>query len=387
MPARSALLSFFIYALTLCSVAVATPEAPTVRVLVASEVSELGFSVKGPFRITAKSNGAVVVQGKQLPWRKVRSLSEAVLLGPDRIEGPGIRIEAEPGVLIHLERQRFRGAVELIPQPGNRLLAVNDVNIEDYVAGVLYREMSPWWPLEAVKAQAIASRTFALYTKGEQATKTFHFRNDMYFQVYGGAADEKRRARRAIDATRGQVLTYRGKPFPAYFHATCGGKTEDANVLWKVAVPPLKGVTCRSCAGSPHYRWEQLLPLAEIQKRLELYAGEIGAVQAIEPIQRSQSGRVLQLRIIGTKATVTVSGKDFRQWMDPLVVRSTNFEVDALHPQEGSASLKGRGWGHGVGMCQWGAYFQAKSGKRVEEILAFYYPGAKVLSHYGTRGD
>ncbi|MCX5716080.1 MAG: SpoIID/LytB domain-containing protein, partial [Candidatus Omnitrophica bacterium] len=164
---------------------------------------------------------------------------------------------------------------------------------------------------------------------------------------------EKWKTNMGVDSTRGEVLTFDGDIFPSYYHATCGGFTEDASNLWKIDLAPLKGVECAFCKKAKHYRWRAKVSLNDIESALEK-AGIKDAkdIISIEIESRNRSNRINNLVIKTAAGAVTVAGKDFRLAVGPNKLRSNNYEVNV---ENGQAVFNGTGWGHGVGMCQWGA--------------------------------
>ena len=236
--------------------------------------------------------------------------------------------------------------------------------------------------MEALKAQAIAARTFALYQAGENKDKPYDLRNDIYSQVYGGRTSEKWSTNRAVDLTKGEVLTYKGEIIPAYFHATCAGMTAGAEELWKIDVPSLAGlVRCNYCRISPHYYWHARIPLSDIEEKLSESGRPVGQILKIKVISKTPSGRVGSLQIVGTVGEAVIAAKDFRIWIGGDKMRSTLFTVEL---REDAAEFSGKGWGHGVGLCQWGALGQALLGRSHAEILKFYYPGSEIDDYRTT---
>jgi stage II sporulation protein D len=209
----------------------------------------------------------------------------------------------------------------------------------------------------------------------ENKLKDFDVTSDIYSQVYGGKTSERYRTNKAVDATAGIVLTYRGKVIPAYFHATCGGHTEDASRLWDIDIVPLKGVVCNFCRGSRHFNWHAVLSLGEIEKKLKEGGFKIGQLKDIQILGRDASGRITDLRLVSLQEEVKISAKDFRNIIGPNLIRSANFTVEIA---DSDAVFEGVGWGHGVGLCQWGAYFMAKQGYNFEQILKYYYPDSEI---------
>lgn len=276
----------------------------------------------------------------------------------------------------YVNGRRFRGAVDVIKKDNGKFMAINRIPLDEYLYGVLYHEVSHRWPMEALKVQAIAARTFAVYQAQQNKLQPYDLRSDVYSQMYGGRTSEKWSTTRAVNLTKGKVLKYKGEILPAYYHATCAGHTEDASNLWNVDMEPLKGVACDYCKGSPHYRWSRKIKLIDLENKLQDNGYKISGISSVSVLSRNASGRVdkLQIKWAG-EGEVILSGKDFRQMIGPNEIRSTKFDVSL---NDAALIIDGTGWGHGVGMCQWGAYGMARQGKTAEEILKYYYPGAEI---------
>ena len=350
---------------------------PVIRVLVLDNRDSISLAVKGTYKIYSIPSDKLLTGGYIL-HTKVKCSDQGILFGSRQLNFSKIRITVPEDSLIYLDGRSFRGAVDIIRKDNMKLTAINRVALEDYLCGVLYNEVSHRWPIEAIKAQGITARTFALYQARQNKLQDYDLTNDIYSQVYSGATSERWSTTRAVKLTAGKVLTYKGDIFPTYYHATCGGRTEDANVLWNIDIEPLKGSVCGFCKESPHYRWTKNIPLPDLVKKLNENGYKVGSIKAVEVLSRNNSGRIDKLEIKDDSGVSCVlTGKDFRRMMGPNDVRSTNFE-----PLMSSDKLvlNGIGWGHGVGMCQWGANGMAEHGKTAEEILNIYYPGAAVTT-------
>ena len=179
------------------------------------------------------------------------------------------------------------------------------------------------------------------------------------------------------------MLTFQGKIFPTYFHSTCAGHTEDASTLWDINLPPLKGVQCGFCQDSPRYFWTYRISVGELAAKLKKDGHSIAGLHAIAVAGRNRSGRATYVDLISDGKTTEISAVEMRNILGPQLLRSTYFEV-SLSGRE--VVFRGKGWGHGVGLCQWGAYFMAKQGHSYDQILRYYYPQA-VLSQWGTGGS
>jgi len=353
-----------------------------IRVAIVQDAFELTLSIKGRYKIVRPHTNEILIKGNSLRKARVLPAASGIKVNKYLFKIYAIKIKPERKAAIFLNRYRLRGDLELIRQKNRTLLAVNEVDIEDYLRGVLREEVSPHWPMEALKAQAVAARTFALYQDCLNKDKDYGLDRTVYSQLYGGVRQETWRTNRAVRETAGEVLTYKGKIFPAFFHATCGGHTEDASELWNIDIPPLKGVNCPFCKRSPHYSWRVKIPLSQIKESLNKKGYKISRISHISAIGRSKSGRVKKVKISGDKE-IRVEANEFRLIVGADLIRSTNFKI-ALKNK--NLLVQGLGWGHGVGLCQWGAYFMARRGFDYRQILEYYYPGAKLTQLHSNAG-
>ena len=234
--------------------------------------------------------------------------------------------------------------------------------------------------MEALKAQAVAARTYALYSMIGAEARDYDVTNDIYSQVYGGKNSERYRTGLAVDRTMGEVLVFEGKILPAYFHATCGGMTEDAHELWDMDLPPLKGVPCQFCQDSPHMHWKRNFRLQDIQQALNKHGYKIGLIKDLSVVDRDRSGRINNLKIIDrNEQELVIKGKDFREAIGPNDLKSNKFEIEMKGYY---VDFIGSGWGHGVGLCQWGARGMASQQFNYKQIVAYYYPGSKLTDYH-----
>jgi stage II sporulation protein D len=340
-----------------------------VRVLIIEKTSSMSLKALGNFEIVDARNNMVLSRGGNIKTT-VMGYRNGILLAGKSFDTDKILIKTQGTDAIMINGRTFRGDIQLTRVSGY-LSVINQIDLEDYIKGILYHEASHYWPMEALKAQAIVCRTYAVYQMQENKSRDFDVTSDIYSQVYGGRTSERERTNGAVEATKGEILTYQNKVFPAYFHATCAGHTEDASMLWNIDLPPLKGVVCDYCKDSPHYNWHLVLDRGELRQRLVNAGYKMGMIKAIEILGKNNSGRITNLKITTTTKDVNISAKDLRSIVGPNEIRSTNFTVNLAGDD---AVFEGFGWGHGVGLCQWGAYFMAKQGRNVEEILKYYYP-------------
>lgn len=368
-------------ALSLLSPAVSLADDPadniTLRVSIADDRNFVPLYIKDPYKMYIAGSEKVLLAERCIET-KIIPAKGGLLVRNKLFKVKGVRFRPDGDSKMYIGKKPYRGSIDIVKKSNGKLMVINSVHLEDYLYGVLYNEVSHRWPLEVLKAQAIAARTFALYQARENKLQPYDLRSDIYSQVYSGSDFERRSTTIAVDATRGKVLTYNGDLLPAYFHATCSGATEDSSSLWKVDMPPLDGVACDFCKESPHYWWIKDIPLWDLEKKLRASGYNIGKIASVKVLSKNRSERVEKLEIVAVDGgTVIMAGKDFRQMIGPNELRSTKFDVSVAL---GQLIVTGRGWGHGVGMCQWGAYGQAKQGKKADEILKYYYPGAEIMT-------
>jgi stage II sporulation protein D len=356
----------------------AFPEAPVlVRVAVAKDVPSAKVFIAGSYKIINAITKETLSEGRYLRSCLLTATDTGFRLGEAGLNANALEIESVGGARIYINDRIFRGEIRVL-KSNKGLVAVNTVELEEYLYGVVRNEVSTWWPMEAIKAQVIAARTYVLYQIKESRGKDYDVTADVSSQVYGGIFSEKWRTNRAVDLTKGKVLVYNGAIFPAYFHATCGGATFSAANLWNIDLPPLRGVKCGWCKKSPHYSWEKWVLLKDARARLENAGYAVGDIEGFEVIKKDPSGRILEIEVKGSQDTVDMLGKDFRLIIGADILRSTNFKATVIGDY---IVFEGAGWGHGVGMCQWGAYYMSRAGKKADEILSFYYPGSKVVDY------
>jgi stage II sporulation protein D len=300
----------------------------------------------------------------------------------------GCRILPRTTGTIHLDGRPYGGSLTLLNSAG-RLLAVNNLDIEQYLPGVLTGELFPQFHSEAYRAQAVAARTYALYQKFAHPKPDYDVTGTTASQVYVGAGSDK--ALDAVRATYGRVLTWTGptgeKMFCPYYSSTCGGQTAPVSYLYPVQpVPPLAGgVRCTACTHARYYTWEPVhISRAELTRKLRAkypLFETIGPIQRVEPIEVIPGGRIVWLQLLdGRGGCIRMRASQFRLTMGPTLLRSTWCRID--NAGDGFTFSNGRGFGHGVGMCQFGADGLAQSGWNYKAILAFYYPDSHITRAY-----
>lgn len=254
---------------------------------------------------------------------------------------------------------------------------VISVPLEDYVMGVLTSEMPVSWPLEALKAQAIAARSYAIYRIQHPRHRHYDVEAGVADQAFRWADQYPERTRQAVRATSGQILNWRGEAIPAFFHSCCGGQTEQASHVWTWA-QEYSFYEVRSdpfCHQCPTESWEFAVDKEELSQQLQSQAIASGTVDHVVPQNWSQGRRVKEVAVITDAETIALPSQDFRALLGYENVKSTSFSLLESGKQ---VTFVGQGFGHGVGLCQWGAREMARQGKSYREILQFYYPGVTL---------
>jgi stage II sporulation protein D len=265
----------------------------------------------------------------------------------------------------------YRGSFATISLDDGRRGLLNVVPIDAYLYGVLGTEISTGWPAAAQQAQAVAARTFVLSKlRPERAYDVVAGDTD---QHYGGIEAEYVDGRDAVDATSGKILTYAGVQAHVAYSACCGGRTADAGDVWGAPYPYLISRPDPNCAAAPDFEWRGEVPFEALGRVLDL--DKLGALRGVALRPPDGSGRPRALAFTGASASVDVPTRVFRSAAGGSVVRSTFLREAGLGSGGESVAVTGTGRGHGVGLCQWGAYGMAANGARVDEILAFYFPG------------
>jgi len=293
-----------------------------------------------------------------------------------RVAMPGVRLEARRGPL-RVGTRDYTGALELW-RSGEGLLLVNEVPLEEYVAGAVRAEVSERWPSEALRAMAVVIRSYAAFHQARNAGKTAHLVAGSQDQHFAGWVPEAAPSRDAARATAGQVLSWEGRVFPTFHHSDSGGFTEPPHTVFSgEGIPPLPGIRDEFSLDSPHYAWEVTVPLAAIGQRLRQAGVEVGEVRAITVLERSASLRVVRLGVDGSRGTATLKGTEFRRVVGYDLLKSTLFVPT---PVNGAIRFEGRGYGHGVGLSQFGAKGMAERGYGYRQILEHYFPGSALTT-------
>ncbi len=345
-----------------------------IRVLISRDTSEVKVSGKGLSLHDLKT-------GLRL-FRKAGSSSFTIERAPGsrlRVRGrataaQGFRLEAGAAPL-HINGRYYRNTLRIIPGPNRDVWVINVLSLEEYLVGLINFEISSQWTPEAMKAQAVAARTYAVYQKAARSGEAYDVDSGVSDQVYGGVGREDERSRSAVRETEGELILHDGKPIFAVYSSCCGGKTENGEQMWSGNFPYLRGVECAYCLDSPHFLWNYSVEGDRLAAALSGSPSSQARVVKLDIEERSPSRRVLKLAFHTEKSRQAMTGKDFRRLLGYDQLRSTNF---VMAETDGIFQFSGLGWGHGVGLCQWGAKGMAEAGKDYRSILKHYYKDVEI---------
>ncbi|WP_170291925.1 SpoIID/LytB domain-containing protein [Heliobacterium mobile] len=422
-------------------------ELPLLRVLLAQQTSADVRVISGTYQWFDEETNGIIEDAGQKTWTASASGAVINLVKDNKslaksFNGPLLLKAVGSGEnILEVNGKKYRGSLRvyyLRSQGTNSLALINVIDMESYLNGVVGMEIGSGAPEEAIKAQALASRTYALQQRDRRDSFGYYYdvQATQSSQVYQGIAGETPRVTQLVNATRGQVVTYDGKLIEAVFHSNSGGQTEDARYVWNSDVPYLRGVPApedkyaEEMKGSAAlaYHWRKPVTARQLAgQTLSLTGKDPGDVKSLRIAETSPSGRVTRLEVIGTKGIISVDKTKVRQLVDTpstkftisgsggsgsadlqvlsngssgvtkttvattgsyqlkssglavLTATATAISAEGTTTLSGSSStanefiLDGYGFGHGVGMSQWGAMGLAKAGKKYNDIIEHYY--------------
>lgn len=310
--------------------------SPLVRVGLVNGKDSVTIISQRPFSIINVKNNHIIANGKAGDKWRVEYRNGQLYLNNQLVEGPFV-FRMEPGddnEYLIADGRRYRGELEVRTSQTKRGLTLIEIlSMEEYVYGIIPWEISPAWPVEAVKAQAVAARTYALYHLGKHKKDGFDLCTTTDCQVYGGREAEDPRGNWAVDATQGMVVTYKSNLIPAFFHSSGGGYTENMENVWNAKADYIRGVPDYD-QSSPYYQWKAAFSPEEITKKLESAGHIIGTLQGVKlsPLHagvnsspdRGISGRVKAITFMGNKGETTLTGNEVRQLFK---LSSTLFDI------------------------------------------------------------
>ena len=349
-------------------VATVPPPSAMVRIRILKGADEVSVSSAGVL-----STSPQVASGSRIT---LRARSGLVVGGSSREGLREVVITAEKPLRLRTAKseRQYRGRF-VITAFGDTLQVVNLIGVEQYLYGVVTKESVSSWPLEALKAQAIASRSYALYNTQRPRTASFDMVNDEGSQVYGGIDGESAAARRAVDETRGMVMAYRGRPIYAMFTSNTGWHSGDARYIFDQPLPYLLAVPDPYSPNETMGRWTRKFSAAEIRERLSAQVRKpFGRIREIRPIAGCPSGRAVRVQVVDEYGVHEMRTRQTlgRALKLPDILFSVRREGDQF-------VFTGGGFGHGVGLSQWGSKAMADKGFKAGEILAFYYQNAELV--------
>lgn len=386
--------------------AAATGNSPLVRVGLAAGAASLRVGGDEALDVATTRGAPLAVIRPSEEWVVRRSGPDLLLeSGAGRIGPASVLLlrSRTSGGLLRVNGRNYRGTLTLSVTDSG-ITAVNELPLEDYLPGVVGAEMGsrPPGDREALEAQAIVSRTYALRNRGRWASQGFDYQAGVSDQVYAGASGENLGAVDAVRQTAGLIVTWNGQPIDAFFFSTCGGRTElgsevfrGANVAYLHSVSDLAPDGSAYCSISPRFHWRQEFSGQSLRDALRRYlpaaagirAERVSRVGDIRVTARTASGRVRTLAVDLPDGAVSIPGPAVRRVLrDPAgdILRSTLITLHATRAggQVTRLEVDGAGAGHGVGFCQWGAVGRARAGQQHAEIIAAYFPGTRIERAY-----
>ncbi|HEX4047107.1 MAG TPA: SpoIID/LytB domain-containing protein [Elusimicrobiota bacterium] len=354
-----------------------TPTSASIQIAIVRQALSATIAPEGDVRVLEPGKKA-----RPLEWKGALKLTPRV--GGLRLSQLRLptetRLEPREGAVIKVGADRYRGTLILRLDPGQTVTIVEVTPLEDYLQGVLPFEMDPDWPIEALKAQAVVARSFAYANMGKFKKDGFDLTADTRSQMYRGITEVNANVRRAVGETRGEVLGWHGQLLRVYYHACCGGRTENAAEAWggdPAATPePLRGVKDPWCSASPLMHWKAYFAWQDVVAAIEERRRLPGPLRSLKIGRRDLAGYVRDFIARSGGKKVDVKASDLRAALGAGDLKSTR--VTRIEARKKGLEFFGSGSGHGVGLCQWGARIQAEKGRTYEQILRFYFPGADL---------
>ena len=378
------------------------PEQFWVRVLLFDNITGCTLKTASPFSIINAQTQTPEARFEEESGgsMSIKTVAGRIAIGGHMVSSEEVVIVPDEPHIFSLNGSAYRGKLKLIINAdGSSFDAVNLVPLEPYLAGVVGAEMPHYWEPAALQAQAIAARTYCLYIKKRfGGGRTWDVRKTQANQVYLGVGVESAQTWDAVNKTSGQVLLCNHldgteQVFPTYYSSSCGGHTENSKYVFGGSFEPLAGVPCPYCkdTAKPSFFFWPMVQFDKANVTAKLFQrypklkqlGEIKDIMAVRQSNYEKFSRLTLVKLLGsTGKSDFLRAEDFRLTVDPTgrKVRSTICRITDMGDKW--AFLSGRGYGHGVGMCQCGAQAMARSGKTARQILLYYYPRSKIVSVY-----
>jgi stage II sporulation protein D len=336
-------------------------ESLIVRVYLNKPESELKVTTEGLFQVYDVNDLAI------------KKSIDILQLNPTSLKAK-IRIVPESGTFTY-NNISYRGEILLDPTPQGTQL-INLVPIEKYLLSVVPSEMPNSWHIEALKAQAICARTYVIREMINKTNQSYDVDASTASQVYGGIEKENPRSTKAVEDTKGTIITYSNEPIHAFFHSNAGGLTEKPENVWGgKSLPYLDHTESSYDQYAANYSWNDKLKFDDINRILKNEG--VGNIDDIQVLGRNLSQRVELLELIGENGSKKMKGIDFRKILGNSKIKSLKF---GIKKEADGFFVKGVGNGHGVGMSQWGAKGMAEDGRSYRAILEHFYPGVHLAN-------
>lgn len=343
-----------------------------IRVAVLLDAPVVLISIDQPYEISPKNP---LLSGTKVFDAVIKPHKEGLMIDDGLYRADHMTFKVKSGS-IRINKREYLHQIQIFKNSKGNLNVINQINLEEYLKGVLPLEVHAGWPIEALKAHAVVSRTFALFKAIEKKDEAFSLLSTVRSQVYGGSLFHKTKTDEAIDSTSGEVLTFKDKIFPSYFHAACGGHTAQADKIWSVEPNPvLKGVVCNFCSNSKYWKWSFYISLKQIEATMQKNGYPAKHLNNIILTNYDPSGRASKVILRYQYSDLTIGADELRTYLGYERLKSLKATVVV---KNGKAYFSGFGWGHGIGLCQWGARKQAAIGKTYRQIVAFYFPGSEI---------
>ena len=336
-------------------------QSKIVRVLICKSNTSLTLSSQGP--VVIKTENKILKREKRLEKIVLKRKNNSIRFGSSGYKTLDFISKGFP---ISVNSRAYRGDIRISVHQ-KQLFVVNYVDIESYLKSVVPSEMFPTWSMEALKAQAVVARTYALYRR-TGPSKEYDLCSGVRSQMYKGVDSERSNSNMAVYLTKEMCLYDNRKLVPSYFHSTCGGNTVNADSIWRKALDSIEGVDCKFCKDSPHYKWKKSMGRRKLGKILSKKGYKIGKIKTIMIVKDKPYKIFIEDKY--EKSQVLDMSK-FRFLVGSEIIRSNNFKVKVGLFR---VKFKGNGWGHCVGLCQWGAQGMALKGYSYKQILQHYYP-------------
>lgn len=361
---------------------------PVVRVGLSKWTASLSIpvAIDGSYRVLGP-DGALVAAGKELPAVEVVGTPSGLRAGETDLSVWDASFVAEGDGTIAVGERRYHGAIRIWSVAGGKVSAASEVDLETYLGGVIGSEMSASWPDAALMAQAIAARTYAVWEMRKARVSGgrsdgVDVWDDERSQVYAGLETETSKLTGLVGKTRGAIMAYDGRILHAFYASTCGGRTESAKEgLGGPDIAPLAGRPCEFCGGTKYFTWTVELTARELAAKLHPSFPETAQVKEMKVVERTagEHAKTIAYKLGEVAQETRITAADLRKALGGRVIRSTWFDVVEA---PGGFRIEGRGFGHGVGMCQMGAKGMSDAGYDAMEILRYYYPSVDVVRIY-----